>query len=80
MHNNKAVILMVSLAIVLAVLVTGSVFVTRSMNRVTETTGASSTRVDPGSNMDKVNRDKTGTQRREPLDDNNVPPSGAERR
>jgi hypothetical protein len=48
------------------------------MNQATETTGASSTRIDPGSGMDKVNRDKTGI--REPLNDNNVPPAGTERR
>jgi len=58
-----------------ACIVAGSCWVSHSVQNTSETTGASSSRVEPGSNMDKANRDQTGAQPREPINANNVLPT-----
>jgi hypothetical protein len=55
------------------ILVLGSVVITRSINQSAETTGSSTRPAEPGSGMDKVNRERS-REKPEPTN-TNVPPA-----
>jgi hypothetical protein len=55
------------------IMVLGSVVITRSINQSAETTGSSARPAEPGSGMDKVNREQS-REKQEP-NNTNVPPA-----
>ena len=55
------------------IIVLGSVVLTRSINQTAETTGSSTHPAEPGSGMDKVNREQS-REKQEP-NNRNVPPA-----
>jgi hypothetical protein len=55
------------------ILVLGSVVITRSINQSADTTGSSTRPAEPGSGMDKVNREQS--REKPELNNTNVPPA-----
>jgi predicted PurR-regulated permease PerM len=75
-ENTPKVFVAMAVASLIAfciVIVIGSVVITRSINQTAETTGSSTRPAEPGSGMDKVNREQS-REMQEP-NGSNVPPS-----
>jgi hypothetical protein len=67
--------LVLALVVGTAIVLAGSFILSQHMDRTAETVGSSTTPKNPGSGVDK-SQGKEQQQKREPLQDTNVPPAG----